>query len=181
MTKTSDKSEQQSSSSVTIVDGKLILSLPDAKMPVVWQTDFTQAQSSVFTIQEDKKKTFTLISKNSENVVIEIATFDKKQDAVDILMDTSAVIQNAHGQTKQSPSNNIPAQSVEKNDRTSAALALALIIVLGLIWTMSASKKLDPSANTASSNSTSLNSASSTNPRESSGVPVSADDFLSNR
>lgn len=181
MTKTSTKATQQSSSNIAIVDGKLIMSLPDAKMPVVWQTDFTQAQSSVFTIQEDKKKNFTLISKNSENVITEIATFAKKQDAVDILMETSAVIQNAHGQAKPSAANlNSTAPKTEKNDRTSAALALALIVILGLIWTVSASRKLDPSAQ-QNNNSTSLNSTSGTNARDSSGVPVSADDFLSNR
>lgn len=177
MTKTSAKATKQPSSNITIVDGKLILSLPDAKMPVVWQTDFAHAQSSVFTIQEDKKKNFTLISKNSENVTTEIASFDKKQDAVDILMETSAVIQNAHGQIKPSAINNNSTEpKPEKSDRTSAALALALIVILGLIWTVSASKKLDPSTPTASSNST-----SSTTARGSSGVPVSADDFLSNR
>ena len=172
------------SSNITIVDGKLILSLPDAQMPVVWQMDLGKAQSSVFTIQEDKKKkNFTLVLKNSDDQISEIASFESKQDAVDILMETSSVIQSAHGQIKPNAANNngqaapTPKGS-KKNDKTSAALALALIFILGLIWTVSASRKLDPSARTTTASST---SPSDVNARESSGVPVSADDFLNNR
>ncbi|PCI96477.1 MAG: hypothetical protein COB14_09995 [Alphaproteobacteria bacterium] len=176
MTKKSAATTKHPSSNITIVDGKLILSLPDAQMPVVWQMDLGKAQSSVFTIQEDKKqKNFTLILKNSDDTTNEIASFKNKQDAVDILMETSSVIQNAHGQIKPSAANNNNGQG--KNDRTSAILALALIFVLGLIWTISASGKLDPSARAT----TSSTSPSGANARDSSGVPVSADDFLSNR
>lgn len=185
MTKKSAATTKQASSNITVVDGKLILSLPDAQMPVVWQMDLEKAQSSVFTIQEDKKaKNFTLILKNSDDTANEIASFENKQEAVDVLMETSSVIQNAHGQINPSAANNngqAPAQkNAGGNDRTSAALALALIFVLGLIWSVSASRKLDPSARITTA-STSSNFPSSANARESSGVPVSADDFLSNR
>lgn len=186
MTKKSAATKQQhASSNITIVDGKLILSLPDAQMPVVWQMDLEKAQSSVFTIQEDKKaKNFTLILKNSDGTTNEIASFESKQDAVDILMETSSVIQNAHGQIRPNAANNNGQAQTQnnagRNNKTSAALALALILVLGLIWSVSASRKLDPSARSTTA-STSSNFPSSTNARESSGVPVSADDFLSNR
>ena len=186
MTKKAAATTKQTSSDITIVDGKLILSLPDAQMPVVWQMDLEKAQSSVFTIQENKKdKDFTLVLKNSDGTTNEIASFENKQDAVDVLMETSSVIQNAHGEIKPGAANNNTGQasaqkSTGKNDKASAALALALILVLGLIWTMSASRKLDPAARTTTAVASS-NSPSSTNARESSGVPVSADDFLSNR
>lgn len=184
MTKKAAAKIKNAPSNVTIVDGKLIMSLPDAQMPVVWQMDLEKAQSSVFTIQEDKKtKSFTLILKQSNNAVDEIASFDNKQDAVDILMETSSALQNAHGQIKPTTANNSnqhisSPQSDTKGDKTGATLALALIIILGLIWTISASGNLDPNRKTTAS---SFEGSLSKNARESSGVPVSADDFLSNR
>ena len=41
-------------STIKIVDSKLILSLPTAQMPVVWQMDLDKAQSAAFTIKENK-------------------------------------------------------------------------------------------------------------------------------
>ena len=177
---------KNTSSNVNIVDGKLILSLPDAQMPVVWQMDLEQAQSSAFTVQENKKeKNFTLVLKTQDGTVDTIAAFDDKESAVDTLMETSSVLQNAHGQIKGTVAANSNAVSVSsgsdnKSDKMGALLALALIFVLGLIWMISASSGVgtgQPGATTAAS----LSSASDVSARESSGVPVSADDFLSNR
>lgn len=172
-------------SSVKIVDGKLIMSLPEAQTPVVWQMDLEKAQAASFTVSEDKKeKNFKLIFKDQDGKTDEIAPFDEKQGAVDILMQTSSILQNAHGQIK--PNSNtttiITNDNNKKNDKVSAILALALVVVLITIWTMSATGPdrigtggVDP--NSATSTSV-FNNASS---RESSGVAVSADDFLSNR
>ncbi len=168
-------------SNTAIVDGKLILSLPNAQMPVLWQMDLEKAQSSTFTIQEDKKnKKFTLILKEQDESINEIADFDDKQTATDVLMETSHVLQNAHGQIKPATastnnSKKQPAEKKENNDKAGAIIALLLIIALTLVWIVSSS------GNIKRTESTSVSTLSGSTARESSGVPVSADDFLSNR
>lgn len=183
------KKEDVMASSVKIVDGKLILSLPEAETPVVWQMDLDHAKSSAFTVQEDKKaKNFTLVLKTTDGSIEEIAPFKTKEDAVEILMETSNVLQNAHGQIKpvsvvQNAAGGQPAATADKDegsDKLGAVLAVALIIVLIFVWTISSSGPtgtLEQSAQNANTNALSGN----VDPRQSSGVPVSADDFLSNR
>lgn len=170
-----------SNTNVTINEGKLILSLPDAKSPTIWQTDIASAQLSAFSIQEDaKEKTFALISKckNPEDeaeITNEIAVFDDKQNAVDILMEISNAMQEtAHSGKKSSPSNDNKAGN--NDNKVGAIISVALILVLIIIWTQSSSNR--GGSGEQRSGSANLPSSSA---RESSGVPMSADDFLSNR
>lgn len=169
-------------SNVKIVDGKLILSLPEAQTPVVWQIDIEKAQSASFTVKENKKeKNFDLVFKGSDGSTDNIAPFDEKQSAVDILMETSNVLQNAHGQIKPAANNNAVHTSTGKqNDKLGAILAVALIIVLITIWSFSA---MGPGRIGEGGYNPSSSSASNTSsdPRQSSGVAVSADEFLTNR
>ena len=52
---------QTTQSIANVVDGKLILSLPEAATPVIWQMDLEQAQSCALEVKEDKKsKQFNL-------------------------------------------------------------------------------------------------------------------------
>lgn len=178
---------QDASSNVKIVDGKLILSLPNAQMPVVWQMDLENAQSSSFTVVEDKKaKNFTLILKGQDGTVDEIAPFDDKQSAVDVLMETSSVLQNAHGQIRPgstSGGNTSNNNDDKDSDKLGAGLAIALAIVLILIWVMMSSvpnRSLDGASSSTNTSGSATNNSGS-DPRQSSGVPVSADDFLNNR
>ncbi|MGH1404600.1 MAG: hypothetical protein ACRBDL_10185 [Alphaproteobacteria bacterium] len=189
MTNNNAAQNNATQSSISIVDGKLILSLPNATSPVVWQMDLGAAQSSSFTINEDKKKKqFALISKNQDGNAEDIATFSDKDTAISVLMETASALQNAHGQIKSEPiatitPANMAAQGIlagapandTKNDKLGALLAVGLIIVLFAIWAISATK---------SSSLEELSSAPSSTPAQNSdatGVPVSADDFLNNR
>ncbi len=170
-------------SNVKIVDGKLILSLPEAQTPVVWQMDLEKAQSASFTVVENKKeKNFALVFKAEDGNADNIAPFDEKQSAVDILMETSNVLQNAHGKIKPASNSHSAAANDNKTDKLGAILAVALVIVLISIWTLSATGPgrigqggVNPS--TASASSYGENAS----PAQTTGVPVSADDFLSNR
>lgn len=169
-------------SNVQIVDGKLILSLPEAQTPVVWQIDLEKAQSASFTVKENKKdKNFDLLFKASDGSTDSIAPFDEKQAAVDILMETSSVLQNAHGQIKPAANSNTSASKEGKSDKLGAILAVSLVIVLIIIWSFSAlgpgrigQGGFNPAASPAST-------ADASDPRQSSGVAVSADEFLNNR
>tara|TARA_R110002095_G_scaffold75556_5_gene64502 strand:- start:625 stop:1182 length:558 start_codon:yes stop_codon:yes gene_type:complete len=172
-------------STIKIVDSKLILSLPTAQMPVVWQMDLDKAQSAAFTIKENKgDKNFSLVLTQDGNMN-DIAFFDDKESALEILMETSSVLQNAHGQIKPvaaASNTNVAAADQAASskdggsDKLGAFLAVTLVIVLVLIWSVSSSV---PSKMSGSSALESM--AASAEPRQSSGVPVSAEDFLNNR
>lgn len=168
--------ENKKTSPVNIVGSKLILSLPEALEPVVWQMDIEQAQSSSFTIKEDKKaKSFNLVFKAQGNEAEDIAPFSDKQAAMDILMETSNALQRAKN-VNPAPANN---PTNNKGDKLGAFLAAALIIILILSWIIlsSAPENLDDIGD----GQTGYYDSSTGNPRESSGVAVSADDFLNNR
>lgn len=163
------------SSNVTINAGKLILSLPDAKSPTIWQVNIDAAQLSAFSIKEDsKKKTFSLVSQDSSESINEIAAFDDKQEAVDILMEISNVLQTTQSKNKSNPSND---NKTGSDNKIGAVISVALIVVLIIIWTQTSSKK----SGLGTQGSASVSSSSSVNASESSGVPMSADDFLNNR
>lgn len=177
---------------VTIVDGKLILSLPDACDPVVWQMDLEKAQSAAFSVKENKKdKRFALVLRSDQGASEDIAEFEDKASAVDVLMETSSVMQGAHGRIKGGGA----ALDVQKShvaaasrgsggsDKAGAVLAVILVVILLGIWAMSASipDKIGGAAVAGSSASSSGSASAPTSARESSGVAVSADDFLSNR
>lgn len=190
--------QEEKNFSVTIVDGKIILSLPEACEPVVWQMDLERAQSAAFTVKEKKKeKRFALVLKSDDGEAEDIAEFDDKKSAVAVLMETSSVMQNAHGLIKgagaTAPSGvgaqaqpSVVASSAKSggSDKAGAVLAVILVVILLGIWAISASipSKVGSVGSTAASSSSSSNFVSAPTPaRESSGVPVSADDFLSNR
>lgn len=189
--KMAKKQNQPLVSSASVVDGKLILSLPDAYTPVVWQMDLEQARSSALEVREDSKSSrFILSLKTQNSEITDIASYEERSSAVQALMATSRALENAHGSIRpqtlrpanhntsgsgnQTYSNN-PSAAIgneNKGGRAGAFLAAAMLVVLVLAWTFSLSKPMDSGFKTSRS--------SSDIPSES-GVPVSADDFLSQR
>lgn len=169
-------------SNVSIVDGKLILSLPEAETPVVWQMDIDAAKSAAFTVEEDKKqKLFYLTLKADDGKEQKIAPFKEKDGAVAVLMETSSILQNAHGKIKHTAANtNAPVEKQDKGEKMGGVLAVLLIVALLGVWMISASmSRISDTGGVgyqASSEGVSLGTSS-----ESTGVAVSADDFLSNR
>ena len=171
-----------SQNKVSIAGNKLILSLPEAHSPVVWQMGLDSAQSSAFTISEDKKKKiFALVSKDQDGSETVIADFKNKDDAVAILMQTSEVLQSGASTPNAAQSSDAANQNAnvpkDKSDKYGALIAFALIVVLFSVWMMSASSKIEDATGVYGSPQAEL----SVSPRESSGVAVSADDFLSNQ
>lgn len=165
---------------VRIAGGKLILSLPEAEAPVVWQMDLSGAQASSFTVSEDKKKkVFSLVSKTQNGEEDVVAVFKEKDQAVDILMQTSGALQGASVDVAGSGDAAVvtAAQPTEdKSDKYGALIALALIVVLFVVWMMSATSELG-----GEGIGQVAQGSADVAPRETSGVPVSADDFLSSQ
>lgn len=173
-----------SQNKVSISGGKLILSLPEAESPVVWQMDLNEAQASAFTISEDKKKKiFSLVSKGKGEVEELIAGFKNKDEAVAVLLMASEALQNgaAPAASVDAPAavnqNDVTVVKKDKSDTYGALIAFALIVVLFSVWMISASSNVQDVTGVSSVAQSNQNVA----PRESSGVPVSADDFLSNQ
>ncbi len=186
--KMAKKYEQTPSPSASVVDGKLIISLPDAYTPVVWQMDLEQAKSSALEVREETKNNrFTLTLKAQNGETRDIASYEERKNAVKALMVTAQALESAHGKIRpQSTFANTNAEyaSVTQGrgqlnsaeytpggNKAGAFLATAMIILLVIAWTFSIPK----SADIISSGRTSTSNKSET------GTPVSADDFLSGR
>lgn len=177
--------KHETNASANVVDGKLILSLPDALSPVVWQMDLTQAKASALEVlhNEDKEQ-HSLNLKNPKGETIEIAVFEERNHAVEGLMAASGALENAQGQIRPGGTNTNGATNTTPRVQTKnapqnirgkwigAILALVVLFILFTIWSSIVPRPIGTSTSgTASTGSVS-------NPQESSGVPVSADDFL---
>jgi len=184
-------------SSAKVVDGALILSLPDAISPVVWRMDLTSVKSSALEVREQKDGTFMLTLKNPRDDVHNIAPFAEKAIAVRALMAVSHALEHGHGQGHANAarsasllSNDIApplprAPAYQPSDSGMAKWATGIIAVLVLFVLIGVLVHQTPSTgsftNQSASNSNAPAPASSTQIEPSSaatGVPVSADDFL---
>lgn len=133
-----------SGATATVVDGKLILSLPEAIDPVVWQMDLTGAKASALEVRSnDEKGLYTLTLKTPKGETVEVATFSDRAQSVEGLMAASGALERAHGQIRPgaAPANDgTPAISTGKApaQKRGAAmtifLGLVVLFVLYVIW-----------------------------------------------
>lgn len=183
--------KKESYASANVVDGKLILSFPEALTPIVWQIDLNDAKSSAFEVVEENSE-FKLTSKKQGAQKKEtIAPFATKDKAVEALMATSNALANAHGQMQAhapqaSNANNVNAPvtyAVPYSHKKSSGAKwiftlIAIILIAGLFMMANSMQPRSPSSiGGANAN----NQASGSNAASSAGVPVSADDFLRSR
>lgn len=177
-----DIQEMTSNNTASVVNGKLILSFPNAENPVVWQMDLEKAASCALEIKEDKKtKLFSLVQKISDDQQNTIASFKEKAEAIAALMATSSALQN--GDTKSvnvAPANAaasvqyVQAPQTKGEGKKAAILAFLLILLLVIIWAISVPLgQIKLSEKSHSANSTGTSSPT--------GEAVSADEFLKNR
>ncbi len=186
MIKSKKHNKSASESTARVVDGKLILSLPGAQTPVVWQMDLDQAKASALEVRsDDKKGLYTLSLKTPRGAADDIADFTSKDEAVDGLLAASAALENAHGQIRPSggvnmtPSNSNAPQAQPKKSGGWKKWLLALVVLIGLWFLFTLSATILPQApGTYTGASTEQAAESAQSARESQGVPVSADDFL---
>jgi len=168
-------------SSASVVDGKLILSFPEAITPVVWQMDLNKAKASALEVQE-RKGGYTLVLKTPKGENLEIAPFDNRKKAVDGLIAASHALQNAYGQinpqgisNENTPSFSYPNQAKKKKIFPILASILVLFF-LYWIWSAISLQNIDGYQTTNVQNTSDASKAA-----QSSGVAVSADDFLMGR
>jgi hypothetical protein len=183
--------KQETNASASIVDGKLVLSLPDALSPVVWQMDLAQAKASALEVLHNEETgQHSLSLKTPKGEKLEVAVFSERAHAVEGLMAASNALKNAHGQirphsndtqTHPAPAANMPGapkRSAPTHPRNTGKrimgtiLALAVLFIMFTIWS-----SVMPRPVTTGGGPTATG-ATATNPQDASGVPVSADAFL---
>lgn len=94
-------------STAKVIDGILILTLPDAVTPVVWQMELGQSKSSALEIRTAEDNAFHLVLKTPRQDVLEIATYNNRDFAIKALLAISQAMEKSQGQLKAglSPSN----------------------------------------------------------------------------
>lgn len=173
------------SASASVVDGTLILSLPDALSPVVWRLELTNAKASALEVREGDGGVFRLMLKTPRGDVNDIAGFSNRGRAVAALMAVSRAMEKSHGQIYPAANDTEPYNPAhlpvapkrskaagKKGGMLGVFLAIVVIVCLGLLL-----KSMTP----PTYNNIASGSQSAAQTAAPSGVPVSADDFLKNR
>ena len=187
----------QPSAKGQVIDGHLILSLPHAAEPVVWRMELDKIGTASFEVKQDNETgAAKLVLKPKKGTAEVIAPFSNKEDAVEALLVASNALQNAKPQsvsytapTKNESTNSkaektitryhdIPQQPAGNQNSEASKWLVAIfgaIIVIGLYYYLTT---LIPENITGLETQSTAISTSSADPASSTGVPVSADEFL---
>lgn len=179
--------------SAAIVDSKLILSLPNALSPVVWQMDLTQTKASALEIVAGKTKGEHLLRlRTPKGDQVDIAPFDTLEKAMEALSQVAKAMESAHGRI--APAANSSARygggPIYYTGRSSAVMKLfaflgmfLLFALLVWFWINISAVQSGRVAQQAALTQQVQQTAQSQQqqqvaPELQAGVPVSADDFL---
>ena len=172
--------------SAQVVDGKLILTFPGAVTPVVWQMDLVDVKASSIEVNDNKVAGFDLVLKTPKGESVHVASFEKKEEAVDGLMAASQAMERAHGQIilgapSDASSAGLKIKSLSSSGHGRGILKGVLWVVGGLLVIVVLMNILASMTAGPVSNGRSFERISSVDAVRKSGVPVSADDFLRKR
>jgi hypothetical protein len=173
------------SASASVVDGTLIISLPDAISPVVWRLELGQAKASALEVKASEG-VYTLQLKTPRGTSNDIASFAVRGRAVAALMAVSRAMEKSHGQVYPAANDTEPynpallpvptrkrkkqQQPGGKNRLGAIIAAIIIIIILGNIFLTMGPKRVKMASNSGTVTSEAT--------KDTAGVPVSADDFL---
>ena len=102
------------SASARVIDGTLIISLPQAMTPVVWRMELGHVRASALEVRKQEGGTFMLTLKTPKGDISDIGLFDNRGRAVEALMAVSRAMEQAQGQLRPLAANsagvtNLPA------------------------------------------------------------------------
>lgn len=172
-------------STAKVIDGILVLSLPDAINPVVWQMELGQSKSSALEVRPQADSTFMLTLKTPRQDVLDIAVYAERSLAIKALLTVSQALEKAQGQMRQDTGARygLPVPSyTEKSSHSPLSLLKTIFkilfgavgVVLALfILTFLIGNLLGRPSSTTTAERASMSSQQN--------VPVSADDFLEGR
>lgn len=158
-----------------VVDGKLILSLPDAINPVVWQMDLNETKSAALEVEAGKEN-HALKLKGTGSKSTTIANFVTKEDAVKTLIIAAESMEKAHGKINQNQAGQetfaVKAKSgvLKKTFMIMGGLAILFVLSSFLMVLTGLSPNVPQTSNEQSFAAPGQN--------DNNGVPMSADDFL---
>jgi len=169
----------------SVSDGYLVLSLPHAIEPVIWRQSLEKIGSATFEVKQGKDDSYELTLKKTKTTSEAIASFDKKDDAIEALTAASNALHSKKSvkTTKVKEKTAKKSSDVEELPKTESGegqkwliAVLAAIIVIGLYFYLTT---LIPERNIGiGTTNNAVTNAQPNNPNQT-GVPVSADDFLS--
>lgn len=161
-------------SSACVVDGTLVLTLPDAISPVVWRMDLGQAKASALEVRDNGDKTYSLVLKTPRGDVNEIAPFAQRQQAIKALMAVSHAMEHAHGQTRPVSVAAANDAGGRKKGRVMTSIVAVLLLLFLILIFINMGPQVLPVTDTAATGAAVTGEAQP-------GTPVSADDFLRGR
>jgi hypothetical protein len=170
-------------SSAKVVDGNLVISLPDALTPVVWRMELGSVKASAIEIRALADGTHMLTLKTPKGESHDVAPFSDKDAALRALMRVSEALQNGEGKAWQRAGHaNAPAQAapVAPEEATSGSplkwlLALGAVMLVIFLIAFAAANTQRPVEDQPMENMATTTEGS---PATTSGVPQSADDVL---
>lgn len=187
--------------SARVVDGTLILSLPDAIIPSVWRLELGDAKASAMEVRKYENGQFILVLKTPKGDLHDIAPFDDRDKAVAALMAVGHAMEDAHGQIKPglyatNQNKNSGSQVSNKGGKStlpalykqqrkpsagkwvSGAVAVVLLIVVVNALTNLGPRPATSVANRAGTSFISSTAGTAVRGDDSTGVAISADKFL---
>ena len=164
------------SSSAKVVNDTLVLSLPDAKSPIVWRMELADIKAAAFEVQE-KESDFILVMKKPKGDVQDIAPFDSRAKALKALMSASQAMEHAQNISAANDGGNRNAAVVAppRKSRFGQAVTglIGIVILLGLLFTLTQVGPKNPQFPGSG-----ISGAAQSESGARTGVPQSADDFL---
>ncbi len=179
--------QKQLSSSAEVVEKHLILSLPNAIDPVVWRMALTKIGTASFEVKPVKgKENYKLVLKPKKGAAELIAPFETKDEALEALVHASNALQRPEGEvavaasTEASKNSNVQIQSRthKPNSKKWFYLLAGFLLVIGLYLYLASQipNRVSDFGSDVVSNQTGTQKSGG---GAKTGVPLSADDFLS--
>jgi len=165
------------SSSAKVVGNTLILSLPDARSPVVWRMELGEIKAASFEIKQEGDN-WTLVMKVPKGEAQNIAPFENKTRAVHALMAASRAMEQATVAKSAANDAGAPVAQPRKGNKGQIFAGIIGVAVVGFIIfaITQGPQSMQHGAPTAASTA-----QTAEEPANKAGVPVSADSFLMNR
>ena len=166
--------ENNINTEVNFIDGFLIISSTEAIDPIIWRMELGNVQETIISIKKNKDN-YDLKIKTSSNKEKNIASFETKDQAINVM---SLINKSLEGKEEQvikssSISGNSQSNSEKKSYKSDIIMAVIGTILIFILISLIQS----PSNN----NSEMINSYNGQNTEPSIGKPLSADEFLESR
>ncbi len=170
------------SSSAKVINGTLVLSLPDAKSPVVWRMELSDIKAAAFEIEDQGDKGYALVMKTPKGDPQHIAPFDEKGKALRALMAASEAMEHAQvsaANNDKAGGSTMAAVVPQKKSNPLVTGLVGIVVLVGLLFMLTQIGPRSPQSIVTSASMT--GGQAGTDAAGRAGVPVSADDFLRER